>query len=74
MLEVTVPAVEMWDDEKGEFVPSTEFKEWHLQLEHSLISLSKWEAKWHKPFFSKKDKTLAEIIDYTFLRQRPIQQ
>lgn len=64
MLEVTVPAVEMWDDETGEFVSSTEFKEWHLQLEHSLISLSKWEAKWHKPFFSKKDKTLAEIIDY----------
>ena len=64
MLEITVPAQEVWDDEKEEFVFSSAFKEWHLQLEHSLVSLSKWERKWHKPFFSKRDKTLPEIIDY----------
>ncbi|MBT9803477.1 hypothetical protein [Blautia sp. MCC269] len=64
MLEITVPAEEVWDDEKEEFVSSSVFREWHLQLEHSLVSLSKWERKWHKPFFSKKDKTLPEIIDY----------
>lgn len=64
MLEITVPAEEVWDDEKEEFVSSPIFREWHLQLEHSLVSLSKWERKWHKPFFSKKDKSLAEIIDY----------
>lgn len=29
-----------------------------------IVSLSKWERKWHKPFFSKRDKTLPEIIDY----------
>lgn len=47
MLEITVPAQEVWDDEKEEFVFSSAFKEWHLQLEHSLVSLSKWERKWH---------------------------
>ena len=42
MLEITVPAEEVWDDEKEEFVSSPIFREWHLQLEHSLVSLSKW--------------------------------
>lgn len=35
-----------------------------LVLEHSLVSISKWEAKWKKAFLSKDDKTEAEIIDY----------
>lgn len=32
-------------------------------MEHSLISISKWEAKWKKPYFSE-DKTLEEVLDY----------
>lgn len=40
MLEITVPAQEVWDDEKEEFVFSSAFKEWHLQLEHSLAVIS----------------------------------
>lgn len=52
---------EGWDEEKEEFVPP---KEQTLQLEHSLVSLSKWEAKWKKPFLSNKDKTYEEVVDY----------
>ena len=62
MLRITVPiSPEGWDEERGEFVePKTQV----LQLEHSLVSLSKWESKWHKAFLSKKDKTPMEILDY----------
>lgn len=62
MLQITVPAVELWDEKKEEFV--TGLKKQELLLEHSLISLSKWESKWCKPFLSKEEKTLEETIDY----------
>jgi hypothetical protein len=61
MLKVTIPAIELYDEINEEFIS---FKEQHLQLEHSLVSLSKWESKWHKPFFSKEDKTTEETLDY----------
>lgn len=61
MLQITVPAVEMFDDEKQEFITG---KEQTLQLEHSLVSLSKWESKWCKSFFSKQKKTYEETLDY----------
>jgi len=51
----------MWDEEKEEFILPTMKV---LQLEHSLVSLSKWESKWCKPFLSKHDKTSEEILDY----------
>lgn len=35
-----------------------------ISLEHSLYSISKWEAKWHQPFLSKEEKTREQIIDY----------
>ena len=62
MLEIEVQmAPEGWDEIKQEFVaPKTVV----LQMEHSLISLSKWESKWCKSFFSKKEKTFEETIDY----------
>ena len=52
---------EGWDPVKEEFI---EAKTQVLRLEHSLVSLSKWESKWHKPFLTKDKKTLAETIDY----------
>lgn len=61
MLQITVPACEFWDEGKEEFVQK---KEQTLKLEHSLVSLSKWEAKWNKPFFVDKEKTIEETIDY----------
>ena len=61
MLRITIPATEMWDDKNEEFVST---KEQTLQLEHSLVSLSKWESKWCKPFLTKGSKTVEETIDY----------
>lgn len=61
MLKIVIPASEQFDDVTETFITS---KEQTLQLEHSLVSLSKWEAKWRKPFLSKKPKTTAESIDY----------
>ena len=61
MLKITVPAAEFWDEIHEEFVYK---KEQALQLEHSLVSLSKWEAKWHKPYLSRKAMTIEETIDY----------
>lgn len=61
MLKITVPAGELWDEAHEEFIYR---EEQTLQLEHSLVSLSKWESKWCKPFLSKKDKTVEETIDY----------
>ena len=61
MLQITIPAVELWDERKQEFVST---KEKTLQLEHSLVSLSKWESKWGKAFLTKADKTTEEVVDY----------
>ena len=61
MLQLTIPAREMWDERNNEFVYTNEQT---LQLEHSLISLSKWESKWNKPFLSKESKTYEETLDY----------
>lgn len=61
MLQITIPAGTLWYEGIEEFVST---KEKTLQLEHSLVSLSKWESKWHKPFLSDKEKTFEETIDY----------
>ena len=54
--------MEAWDENKEEFVQTSH--EQVLQLEHSLVSISKWEAKWCKPFLTKEDKTYEETLDY----------
>ena len=61
MLRIVVPATEYYDERTQKFVIS---KSHTLVLEHSLVSVSKWEAKWKKPFLSTKDKTPEEMLDY----------
>lgn len=61
MLKITIPGQEFWDEEKEVFINT---KGAALQLEHSLVSLSKWESKWHKPFLGNGDKTVEETVDY----------
>ena len=62
MLSIEIPiSPEGWDEKKQEFVtPKTKV----LQLEHSLVSLSKWESKTEKAFFSNEEKTFDEVLDY----------
>lgn len=61
MLYVTIPETE-WFDEKNQIFVNT--KEQKLQLEHSLVSMKKWESKWKKPFLDNNGKNREEIIDY----------
>ena len=61
MLRITVPAQEMWDEVNEQFVYGDEVT---LELEHSLVSLSKWESKHHKAFLPKREKTAEENLDY----------
>lgn len=61
MLLITIPKSELWDEKKGEFIYT---KEQTLQLEHSLVSISKWESKWCVPFHDRKEKTIEQVIDY----------
>lgn len=61
MLPITIPGQELWDEERMEFSYSKERK---LQLEHSLISISKWESKWKVPFLESQPLTKQQFIDY----------
>lgn len=61
MLNIKIPGVELFDELKSEFTMSDEV---HLQLEHSLASLSKWESVWEKPFLSDEEKSIEETIAY----------
>lgn len=62
MLQLTIVIKpEQWDEEEQEFIPPITQT---LQLEHSLVSISKWESKWNKSFLSNAQKTYEETIDY----------
>ena len=62
MFQLTIAiSPEGWDPVKEEFIkPKTSV----LQLEHSLVSLSKWESRWCKPFLSNTGLTNEESLDY----------
>ena len=61
MLTITIPSTEMWDEANECFITT---KEKTLVLEHSLVSISKWESKWKKPFLGDAEKTVEEFTDY----------
>lgn len=61
MLQIKIEDSEVYDEHTGQFI---QIKGQVLQLEHSLVSMSKWESKWHKPFLSPDKKSPEETIDY----------
>lgn len=63
MLNIVIPARRnLFNEETEEFISLPETR---LKLEHSLISIHKWEQKWHKPFLDERyEKTSVELLDY----------
>lgn len=62
MLHLRIPlSPEGWDEEKNEFVDPVTVT---LELEHSLVSLQKWESKWCRSFMDKPPNTAEETLDY----------
>src|SRR4030095_62096 len=61
MLTITIPAMEIFNEATSEFRDLPEIK---LDLEHSLVSLSKWEQEFEKPFLSPEEKSTEEAIGY----------
>lgn len=61
MLRIVVPKREYFDEQTNEFI---ETERTVLLLEHSLLSISRWESKWNRPFLGTTDKTAEECIDY----------
>ena len=60
MLKIHIEPTEMFDELKGEFVTTPDVI---LKLEHSLLSISKWESKFEKPFLHSK-KSNEEVLAY----------
>ena len=60
-IHIDVPASEFFDETKQQFI---QVEAASLNLEHSLVSVSKWESRWCKAFLGKQEKTTEETIDY----------
>lgn len=61
MLRLIVPGNEVFHEDTATF---ESFDDVELELEHSLVSLSKWESKYKKPFLSSNQKTTQEVFSY----------
>lgn len=62
MIDICIPKSEVIDEETGRIYRAK--KDWTLTLEHSLISVQKWEAKWHMAFLNRGTSTFEQTIDY----------
>lgn len=60
-IKITIPKGSFYDEEKNEFIDLPETK---IVMEHSLVSISKWESKWHIPYLTDKPKNKEQTIDY----------
>jgi len=61
VLQITVKGATLYDEKTNRIIIA---KDTTLQLEHSLVSLSKWESKW-KVHYLNNDKLTPEMsIDY----------
>lgn len=63
MLEIDIPIQEVFIEESSGGMFHT-IKESKLKLEHSLVSISKWESRWEKPFLGNESKTPEQLLDY----------
>lgn len=61
MLTLKTPKVSLWDEQNEKFLY---IPEQTLEMEHSLVSISKWESNWEIPFLSKESKTADQLVDY----------
>ena len=61
MLKVFIKGKELFNEETFRVIRT---KDTTLRLEHSLLSLARWESKWHKPFLGNNEKTELELLDY----------
>jgi len=61
MLRLEVETQELWNAEINQFIPPVKFV---LELEHSLVSISKWEETWEIPFLGNAEKTNVQVLDY----------
>ncbi len=61
MKKIHIPETKLFNPNTNEI---TTIKEQDIQLEHSLVSISKWEQKWHKSFLGTKEKSQEEMADY----------
>lgn len=61
MLSITVPKSEFFDERTNEFLSTPETT---LLMEHSLVSLSKWESEWEKPFLAPVERSTEETLSY----------
>jgi len=61
MLTINTPDREFFNEQTGEFLTVPGIT---LTMEHSLLSIRKWESKWHRAFLSKEEPTPEQMLDY----------
>lgn len=63
MLYFHIKETELYDEKNNEFIKVPDIE---IKMEHSLVSISKWESKYHKSFFKENNKTNEELIEYIY--------